>query len=62
MAKTAQKHVSASIPVDLYETLNDYRWEQKIDKFTDVIREALTVFAQDNLDYVPADTEPQPAP
>lgn len=60
MAKIAQKHVSASIPEDLYEALNDYRWDEKIDKFTDVIREALTTFAVEHLDYTPADSEPTP--
>lgn len=54
MAKKSGVHVSATIPTELHEVLQEYRWEQKIDKFTDVIRDALENFAIDNLDYAPA--------
>lgn len=59
MAKKNGIHVSATIPVELHEVLQEYRWEQKIDKFTDVIRDALENFAVDNLDFVP-DSEKLP--
>lgn len=53
MAKKSGVHVSATIPTELHEALQEYRWEQKIDKFTDVIRDALENFAVDNLGFVP---------
>ena len=53
MARITGKHVSATIPVELHAILDEYRWENKVDKFTDVIRDALSVFAQDHLGYEP---------
>lgn len=43
--KSTNKHVSVSIPVEVHDALQAYRWANQIDKFTDVLREALTDFA-----------------
>lgn len=53
MAKKNGIHVSATIPTELHTALQEYRWAQKIDRFTDVIRDALETFAVDNLDFDP---------
>lgn len=45
MSKPSTKHVSATITSELHDFLNQYRWDERIDKFTDVIREALVEYA-----------------
>lgn len=57
MAKAVGKQVSTTISPELYEAFQEARWEQKIDKFTDVIREALEMYARDYLDFAPSDED-----
>lgn len=37
--------VSATIPTELHDKLKDIRWDQRLEKMTDVFRKALDEFA-----------------
>ena len=56
MAKTGVQ-VSTTIPTEVYDALVGYRFDNRIDKMTDVIREALIDFASSEAGYVPADAD-----
>ena len=56
MAK-AGVQVSTTIPTEVYNALVEYRFDNRIDKMTDVIREALIDFAFRAVGYVPADAD-----
>ena len=56
MAKTGIQ-VSATIPLEVHEALVEYRFDNRIDKMTDVIREAIIDFASREAGYVPADAD-----
>ena len=53
MAKSGVQ-VSATIPTEVHEALVEYRFDSRIDKMTDVIREAIIDFASREAGYVPA--------
>ena len=54
MAKSGVQ-VSATIPAEVHDALVEYRFDNRIDKMTDVIREAIIDFASREAGYVPAD-------
>ena len=56
MAK-AGVQVSTTIPTEVYDTLVEYRFDNRIDKMTVVIREAIIDFASREAGYVPADPD-----
>ena len=56
MAKTGVQ-VSATIPLEVNEALVEYRFDNRIDKMTDVVREAIIDFASREAGYVPADAD-----
>ena len=56
MAKSGIQ-VSATIPVEVHDALVEYRFENRIDKMTDVIREAIIDFASREAGYAPADAD-----
>ena len=56
MAKSGVQ-VSATIPTEVHEALVEYRFDNRIDKMTNVIREAIIDFASREAGYVPADTD-----
>ena len=56
MAKTSVQ-VSTTIPTEVYDALVEYRFDNRIDKMTDVIREAIIDFASREAGYVPADAD-----
>ena len=56
MAKTGVQ-VSATIPVEVHEALVEFRFDNRIDKMTDVIREAIIDFASRETGYAPADAD-----
>ena len=56
MAKTGVQ-VSTTIPAEVYDALVEYRFDNRIDKMTDVIREAIIDFASREAGYVPADAD-----
>ena len=56
MAKSGVQ-VSATIPTEVHEALVEYRFDSRIDKMTDVIREAIIDFASREAGYVPADAD-----
>ena len=56
MAKSGVQ-VSATIPTEVHEALVEYRFDSRIDKMTDVIREAIIDFASREAGYVPADVD-----
>ena len=56
MAKSGIQ-VSTTIPVEVHEALVEYRFDNRIDKMTDVIREAIIDFASREAGYAPADAD-----
>ena len=56
MAKSGIQ-VSTTIPVEVHEALVEYRFDNRIDKMTDVIREAIIDFASREAGYVPAEAD-----
>ena len=56
MAKSGIQ-VSATIPTEVHDALVEYRFDNRIDKMTDVIREAIIDFASREAGYVPADAD-----
>ena len=56
MAKSGVQ-VSTTIPVEVHDALVEYRFDNRIDKMTDVIREAIIDFAFREAGYVPADAD-----
>lgn len=40
--------VQATVPVEVYETLNDYRFANRVDKFSEVVTRALVEFAENH--------------
>ena len=56
MAKTGVQ-VSTTIPTEVHEALVEYRFDNRIDKMTAVIREAIIDFASREAGYVPADAD-----
>ena len=56
MAKSGIQ-VSATIPVEVHDALVEYRFDNRIDKMTDVIREAIIDFASREAGYAPADAD-----
>ena len=56
MAKSGVQ-VSTTIPAEVHEALVEYRFDSRIDKMTDVIREAIIDFASREAGYEPADAD-----
>ena len=56
MAKSGIQ-VSTTIPTEVHDALVEYRFDNRIDKMTDVIREAIIDFASREAGYVPADAD-----
>ena len=56
MAKSGIQ-VSTTIPVEVHDALVEYRFDNRIDKMTDVVREAIIDFASREAGYVPADAD-----
>lgn len=56
MAKSGVQ-VSTTIPAEVHEALVEFRFGNRIDKMTDVIREAIIDFASREAGYVPADAD-----
>ena len=56
MAKSGIQ-VSATIPTEVHDALVEFRFDNRIDKMTDVIREAIIDFASREAGYVPADAD-----
>ena len=56
MAKSGIQ-VSATIPAEVHDALVEYRFDRRIDKMTDVIREAIIDFASREAGYVPAEAD-----
>ena len=56
MAKSGIQ-VSTTIPVEVHDALVEYRFDNRIDKMTDVIREAIIDFASREAGYAPADAD-----
>ena len=56
MAKSGVQ-VSTTIPAEVHEALVEFRFVNRIDKMTDVIREAIIDFASREAGYVPADAD-----
>ena len=56
MAKSGIQ-VSTTIPIEVHEALVEYRFDNRIDKMTDVIREAIIDFASREAGYVPAEAD-----
>ena len=54
---TSGIQVSTTIPVEVHDALVEYRFDNRIDKMTDVIREAIIDFAFREAGYVPADAD-----
>ena len=56
MAKSGVQ-VSTTIPAEVHEALVEFRFDNRIDKMTDVIREAIIDFASREAGYVPTDAD-----
>lgn len=56
MAKSGIQ-VYTTIPAEVHEALVEYRFDNRIDKLTDVIREAIIDFASREAGYVPAEAD-----
>ena len=56
MAKSGIQ-VSTTIPTEVHDALVEFRFGNRIDKMTDVIREAIIDFASREAGYVPADAD-----
>lgn len=51
-AKVETKQVSALIELPLYEDLNEYRWAIRAERFSDVVKVALTEYASNHKDAI----------
>ena len=56
MAKSGIQ-VSATIPTEVHDALVEFRFDNRIDKMTDVIREAIIDFASREAGYVSAEAD-----